>query len=118
MRNSLKWMSLLLPLTLGLTAFAHEDHDHGAEAQSTKGTVESFADGKLVLKATDGKKIDVMVDEKTAYENAGAKGSAADLKAGLKVVVQGAPMKDGTIHATNLQYGKKGTAGGRRNTRR
>ena len=104
--------SLMRSVTLAATLLAHaalahggEDHGGGAE-KHVKGTVDSFAESKLVVKGTDGKLVNVHVDDKTVFENAGVAGKAEDLKVGAKVVVMGEPMKDGTLHATKVRFGK------------
>lgn len=98
---------MLIAALAGPAAWAHEGHDHGGGAEKhVKGTVESFADSKLVVKGTDAKRVDVHVDDRTVFENGGAAGKAEDLKAGAKVIVVGEPMKDGTLHATKVRFGK------------
>ena len=91
---------------LGGSALAHEGEDHGDKATHVQGTVESFSGAKLVLKAADGKTVNVHVDDKTYFENSGAAGKAEDLKPGAKAVVMGEPMKDGTLHASKVRFGK------------
>jgi hypothetical protein len=109
MLNAMKGMLLSATLLLSGTAVAHEGHDHGANnTKPVKGTVTSMEQNTLTLKGTDGKPVNVHVDDKTQYENAGAEGKMADLKAGARVVVQGEKMKDGTLHATKVRFGKAG----------
>lgn len=105
---------LMAVVSLAGAVFAHNGEDHGAGSeQRLKGTVESFSDGKLVLKGTDGKPVNVHVDSKVVVETNGGPGKLEDLKAGARVVVMGEPMKDGTLHATKIRIGgeKKKSAG-------
>ena len=104
--NALTVITLLAAPTMAL---AHEGEDHGtgtAEAAPLKGTVDSFADGKLVVRASDGKVTNVHVDDSTVFENGGAAAKAEDLKAGTRVVVHGEAMDDGTLHAKKVRFGK------------
>ena len=106
----LKSLAVLSLLAMPTIALAHKGEDHGAstgEAASLKGTVEAFADGKLTVKGGDGKVIDVHVDDRTLYENAGAPGKSEDLKVGARVVVHGESMADGRLHAKKVRFGKK-----------
>ncbi len=100
---------LSMSVTTMSVAFAHEGHDHGTSENSVKGTVESLTGNKLTLKGTDGKSVNVHVDEQTKYENGHAAGSLADLVAGTRVVVHGDRMGDGTVHATTIRYAKAAT---------
>ena len=110
MLKRLKNVVMLAALLAPGLAFAHQGEDHGAgKAESLKGTVESFADSKLTVKAADGKIVNVHVDDRTVYENAGVLGKSEDLNVGAKVVVQGEPMNDGTLHATKVRFGKTGS---------
>lgn len=104
MSNLVKKVVLMAVVAVAGLAFAHNGEDHGAGAQKhVKGTVESFADSKLVLKGTDGKPVNVHVDAKAVIETNGAPGKLEDLKPGARVVAMGEPMKDGTLHATKLR---------------
>lgn len=110
MLNLTKKVLLIAILALARVAVGHEGHDHGADQDKhVKGTVESIAGSALKVKSTDGKKVDVHVDDNTQYENAGAPGKLSDLKVGAKVVVHGEPMKDGTLHAKEVRFGKAKT---------
>ena len=92
-------------------AFAHEGHDHGSGDSSVKGTVESLDGSKLILKGADGKSLNVHVDDRTKYDNAGAAGSSSELVLGTRVVVHGEKMTDGTVHAENIRYRVKKSKG-------
>lgn len=107
MRNGTNLILLIFALMVSGVAVAHEGHDHdGDQDQHVKGTVESIADSQLKVKSTEGKRVNVHVDDNTKYENAGAPGKLADLKIGAKVVVHGERMKDGTLHAKEVRFGK------------
>lgn len=107
MLNWTRIVPLVFALMLSGVAAAHEGHEHnGGEDQHLKGTVETITGNQLKVKSTDGKHVDVHVDDSTRYENAGAPGKLADLKAGAKVVVHGERMKDGTLHAKEVRFGK------------
>lgn len=88
-------------------AVAHEGHDHADnQDQHLKGKVEAIDGSHLRVKSTDGKPVDVHVDDSTKYESGGAPAKLNDLKVGAKVVVHGERMKDGTLHATQVRFGK------------
>lgn len=99
---------VILTLTMlgAPSLFAHEGHDHGTEESSLKGTIESLNGNKLTLKSTDGKSVGIHVDDQTRYDNGEAGGSASDLRPGMRVVVNGEKMKDGTVHAATIRYVK------------
>jgi cytochrome c-type biogenesis protein CcmE len=97
--------ALLATLLCSGAALAHEGHDHG-KGQHVMGTVESVAADQLKVKSKEGKTVDVHVDDKTKYVNGDAEGKLDDLKTGAKVVVHGEPMKNGTLHATEVRFGK------------
>lgn len=98
---------LIFAMMISGIALAHEGHDHaGEQDQHVKGTVESVGDTQFKVKSTDGKRVDVHVDDRTRFENSGAPGKLADLKVGAKVVVHGARMKDGMLHAKEVRFGK------------
>lgn len=105
-----KAVTIIALLATPALALAHQGEDHGAatgEAAPLMGTVESFADDKLMVKGNDGKVVSVHVDDRTIYENGGAAGKAGELKAGARVVVHGEKMTDGTLHAAKVRFGKK-----------
>lgn len=99
----------LAMLTVSM-AFAHEGHDHDG-ALSVRGTVETLEGSKLTLKGTDGKHVNVHVDDRTKYDNGGTAGASADLIPGMRVVVHGARMNDGTVHAEKIRYTKRSSSG-------
>jgi hypothetical protein len=74
--------ALALTVILSLTApiFAHGGFDH------VMGTVVNVADHVLTVKTTKGN-VDVKLDEKTEITKNGTKADVADLKPGVRVVV-------------------------------
>lgn len=100
-----KCILLMLGLMISAVALAHEGHDHGSDKdQRLKGTIETIVGSQLTVKSSDGKQLDVHVDEKTRFDNAGTPGKLEDLKIGAKVVVHGQRMKDGALHAKEVRY--------------
>jgi hypothetical protein len=98
--------ALVMAMFTAPLASAHEGHEHGAEESSLKGTVEALDGQKLTLKGVDGKSMNVHVDGHTRYDDGHAGGSAADLRPGVRVVIHGEKMKDGTFHAATIRYAK------------
>ena len=110
MLNLTKKSLLIAVLALARVAAAHGGRDHGGDQDKhLKGTVESIAGSELKVKSIDGKRGNMDVDETTKYENVGAQGKLPDLTVRAKVVVHGAPMKDGTLHAKEVRFGKAKT---------
>jgi hypothetical protein len=90
-RNYFTRIALWLALTVSLLApvFAHEGFEH------VMGTVAKITGKILTVKTAKGD-VDVTLDEKTAFTNNGQKGGMADLKIGLRVIVdipEGAKVK-------------------------
>lgn len=109
MQKVIKYIIVIAALAISGAASAHEGHDHGASKdESVKGTLKSVDGNKLVVKPTDGKALNVHVDDHTKYENGDAEGALADLKPGIRVVVHGEPMKDGTLHANKVRFATGG----------
>lgn len=105
-----KAVTVIALLATPAMATAHQGEDHGggtAETAPLKGTVDSFADDKLVVRGSDGEVTNVHVDDSTVFENGGVAAKAEDLKAGARVVVHGESMTDGTLHAKSVRFGKK-----------
>ena len=73
---------------------------------TSKARSKAINGSQLTVKSTDGKSVEVHVDESTKYESGGAPAKLTDLKVGAKVVVHGERMKDGTLHATQVRFGK------------
>ncbi len=74
----------VLALTLLAPAFplAHPGHEH-----KTMGTISSVDKAKLVVKSTEGKDVTFDLSPTTTFKRGKEKGAAADLKAGMRVVV-------------------------------
>lgn len=100
---------LLVGLSAAPAASGHEGHEHGAEEESLKGTVESVGGDKLTVHTADGKSVSVHVDARTRFENDGHGGNISELSPGMRVVVNGQPMNDGTVHAAVVRYVAKGS---------
>lgn len=93
----------LLALTLLAPAMALA---HGKDGVHVMGTVKEVKQGTLVVETGEKKQEDVMTDASTRYEKSGAAVTAADLKAGERVVVHGMKMKNGQVHAQLVKFGK------------
>lgn len=87
-------ISLLVPAV----SMAHPGHDH-----KLMGTISSIDKNKIVMKTTEGKDMTFEVTPTTAFKRGKAKGAAADLKAGMRVVVN---VGDGVepLKAKEVQY--------------
>ena len=77
---------LFLVLATALLApavpLAHPGHDH-----KLMGTISSIDKNKVVVKTTEGKDMTFEITPLTAFKRGKDKGAAADLKAGMRVVV-------------------------------
>ena len=77
---------LFLVLAAALLApavpLAHPGHDH-----KLMGTISSIDKNKVVVKTTEGKDMTFEITPLTAFKRGKEKGAAADLKAGMRVVV-------------------------------
>ena len=93
---------LALVLTTALlapvTATAHPGHDH-----KLMGTISSIDKNKVVVKTTEGKDMTFEITPLTTFKRGKSKGAAADLKAGMRVVVN---IGDGVepLKAKEVQY--------------
>lgn len=78
--------------------FAHPGHDH-----KLMGTITAIDGNKLVVKTTEGKDAAITVSPITSFKRGKGKGSQADLKVGLRVVVN---VGDGSepMKAKEIQY--------------
>ncbi|AGC43217.1 hypothetical protein MYSTI_01886 [Myxococcus stipitatus DSM 14675] len=104
MKTSSRFTSAaLLALTLLSPAMALS---HGKDGVHVMGTVKEVKQGTLVVETSEMKQEDVMTDASTRYEKSGADVTAADLKAGERVVVHGMKMKNGQVHAQLVKFGK------------
>lgn len=93
-------------LMLSGSARGHGGEDHGAGDMHVMGTVDSTAGSEFTVKGSEGKPVNVHVDDSTKYEKGDEPGAAGDIKVGIRVAVQGEMMKDGTLHATKVRYVK------------
>ena len=77
---------------------AHPGHDH-----KLMGTITSIDKNKVVVKTTEGKDMTFEITPLTAFKRGKNKGAQADLKAGLRVVVN---IGDGVepLKAKEVQY--------------
>lgn len=65
------------------TAFAHEGHAH-----KIMGTISKITNNQVEVQGTDGKKVIVVLNDKTRILKGTVKGAAADLKEGARVVIE------------------------------
>jgi hypothetical protein len=99
------WLSvvvLALSLVVPSTVMAHPGHAH-----KLMGTIASIDKNKIVIKTTDGKDATFEVTPTTTYKHGTAKGTLAELKAGMRVVASMSE-KDET-KATEVQYSAAAT---------
>ena len=77
---------------------AHPGHDH-----KLMGTISSIDKDKVVVKTTEGKDMTFEITPLTAFKRGKDKGTASDLKAGMRVVVN---IGDGVepLKAKEVQY--------------
>jgi hypothetical protein len=101
--SRLLFLALALTLALPLGATAHPGHDH-----KLMGTISSVDGAKLVVKTTEGKEMTVQILPITKFVKGKAKGDQADMKAGLRVVVN---IGDGVepLNAKEIQYAAAAT---------
>jgi hypothetical protein len=81
MIRRLALVALFAALAAG-TVLAHPGHDH-----KIMGTIASIDGTKMVVTTTEGKEVTVQVTEKTRLRKGKLRGAPADLKAGVRVVV-------------------------------
>jgi hypothetical protein len=95
-----KFLFLVLATALLAPAvsMAHPGHDH-----KLMGTISSVDKNKVVVKTTEGKDMTFEITPLTAFKRGKDKGTAADLKAGMRVVVN---IGDGVepLKAKEVQY--------------
>jgi hypothetical protein len=89
---------LALSLLVPAIPMAHPGHDH-----KLMGTISSIDKNKVVMKTTEGKDMTFEVLPTTAFKKGTQKGTQADLKAGMRVVVN---VGDGVepLKAKEVQY--------------
>jgi len=85
-------------LILPAAALAHEGHDH-----KLMGTIVSVTDKKIVIKTADGPEKSAEITPLTTLHKGKDKGAQADLKAGLRVVLNVGAAKE-PLKAKDIQY--------------
>jgi hypothetical protein len=98
-RRLLAGVALLAALAIPAASLAHEGHPH-----RVMGTVTAVQGNHVTVKTADGKTVMVMLDAKTKITQGKAKVEATALKAGDRVVAEGAEEKD-MIMATAVRLG-------------
>lgn len=89
---------LLAAAAAPLTLFAHEGHDH-----KVLGTIVSVDAKRVVVKPTEGPDTSIVIAAATTFHKAKEIGKAADLKAGVRVVVNVGAGKE-PLTAKDIQY--------------
>lgn len=97
MKTVLVALALVASLSAASLA-AHPGHDH-----KIMGTIVSIDGSKVVMKATDGKERTFEITPTTKLINGKTKGSADDLKAGMRIVVNVGTGEE-PLKAKELQY--------------
>ena len=90
--------ALVLALLVPVAAFAHPGHEH-----KLMGTITAVDGNKVSMKTTEGKATTFEVIPTTSFKRGKQKGAQADLKVGLRVVVNAG---DGAepLKAKEVQY--------------
>ena len=100
---SRRWVvgaALAAVLLIPVAARAHEGHTH-----KVMGTVSSIEGGHVMVKTTDGKTVMVMLDGKTTVTRGKTKLTAAAVKVGERVVVEGTEAKS-MVTAKTVKLGE------------
>jgi hypothetical protein len=92
--------ALAAVLLVPMAARAHEGHLH-----KVMGTVTSVKDDHVMVKTTDGKTVTVMLDGKTTVTRGTTKLTAAAVKVGERVVVEGTEAKS-MVTAKTVKLGE------------
>ena len=105
---SKKFLSVVsIVLLFAVASFAHGDKKH------VVGTVEKVSAASVVVKAADGKEVEVKLIESTVFiAKSGAQekpAKAADLSVGDRVVVHATP-KGETLEANEVKFSKASSA--------
>lgn len=89
---------MALALLVPAVAIAHPGHDH-----KLMGTITTIDGNKVAMKTTEGKDATFQILPTTAFKRGKGKGAQADLKVGLRVVVN---VGDGSepMKAKEVQY--------------
>ena len=92
------FLVLAAALVAPAVPLAHPGHDH-----KLMGTISSIDKNKVVVKTTEGKDMTFEITPLTTFKRGKQKGLAADLKAGMRVVVN---IGDGVepLKAKEVQY--------------
>ena len=92
------FMVLALSLLVPVVPMAHPGHDH-----KLMGTISSIDKNKIVMKTTEGQNMTFEVTPITNFKAGTKRGAQADLKAGMRVVVN---VGDGVepLKAKEVQY--------------
>ncbi len=95
--------ALVLSLIAPVASFAHPGHDH-----KIMGTIAVVDGNHVVVKTTEGKEMSFQVIPTTSFKRGKGKGAQADLKAGMRVVVN---VGDGVepLKAREVQYAAPAT---------
>ena len=101
MKNCL-FAVLTLSLLVPALPMAHPGHEH-----KTMGTVVSIEKESLVVKPVEGKDVTFKIIPTTAFKKGKDKGTQADLKAGMRVVV--VAMESSETVAREVQYSAAAT---------
>src|SRR5688572_9635292 len=96
--KQLRFLVLALALVAPGAAVAHPGHDH-----KLMGTISAIDKNKVVVKTTEGKDMTFEITPLTTFKRGKQKGAQADLKAGMRVVVN---IGDGVepLKAKEVQY--------------
>lgn len=94
---------LALSLLAPALPMAHPGHEH-----KTMGTISSIEKSKLVVKSTEGKDVTFEILPTTDFKRGKDKGTQADLKAGMRVVVVTAGETESK--AKEIQYAAAATS--------
>lgn len=90
--------ALVLALLTPVATVAHPGHDH-----KLMGTITAIDGNKVSMKTTEGKDSTFTVSPTTAFKRGKAKGTQADLKTGMRVVVNVGDGKE-PLKAKEVQY--------------
>jgi hypothetical protein len=90
-------LALIVALAFPAVGRAHEGHAH-----KVMGTVTARHDNQVELKTTDGKIVTVTLNEKTSFARGKQKVESAELKVGVRAVVEVVGEKDMTAKVVTL----------------
>lgn len=101
--KKLLFVVLALSLLTPVASLAHPGHDH-----KLMGTISSIDKNKVVVKTTEGKDMTFEVVPTTVFKRGKDKGAQAELKAGMRVVVNIGDGKE-PLKAKEVQYSAPAT---------